>query len=64
MRIKNLLTNREYDATLSTEHAASSYGQAVVIVEGDAIDPVGVEIIAIEDDEREQLPPHWQAVLS
>ncbi|MBK1620341.1 hypothetical protein CKO42_18230 [Lamprobacter modestohalophilus] len=63
MRIKNLLNNREYDATLTTEHAASSFGQAVVIVEGDAIDPVGVEIIEINDAEREQLPPQWQAVL-
>jgi hypothetical protein len=64
MRIRNLLNGREYDATLTTEHPVSSYGQAVVIVEGDAIDPVGVEIIELEDEERAQLPPHWQALLS
>lgn len=63
MRIRNLLTRREYDATLTTEHPVSSYGQAVVIVEGDAIDPGGVEIIEIAHDEREQLPLHWQAAL-
>lgn len=64
MRIRNLLSNAEFDAALTTDHAASSYGQAVVIVQGEAIDPIGVEIIEASADERAQLPPHWLAVLA
>jgi len=32
------------------------------VVDGDAIDPVGIEIVSATDDERAALPPHWIAV--
>jgi len=62
MKIKNILNGQEYDAEITTEHAACSYGQACVVVDGDAIDPVGIEIVEASKDELDRLPLHWQAV--
>ena len=66
MILKNLLTGRGYHAVLTTEHAASSYGQPVVMVttgdlEGEAVDPLGWEIIELTGAERDALPPGWRA---
>ncbi|MBK1722819.1 hypothetical protein CKO23_11245 [Thiocystis violacea] len=63
MRVRNLISGEEFVAALTTEHAASSYNQPVVIVDGDAIDPVGIEIVDLSAEERAALPPWWQAVI-
>jgi len=62
MKIRNILNGQEYDAEITTEHSACSYGQAAVVVNGEAIDPVGIEIVSVTEDERAALPPHWVAV--
>jgi len=39
MRVKSMLDGRELEVHLSTEHAASSYGQPVAVTEdGEALD--------------------------
>jgi hypothetical protein len=63
MRIRGLLGGREYRATVTTESSASSYGQAAVLVDGEAIDPIGIEIIELSDAGFEALPLHWLAAL-
>ena len=40
MKLRNTLNGYEYEAALTTDHAASSYGQAVLVdlATGDAVD--------------------------
>jgi hypothetical protein len=66
MILKNLLTGSGYHAVLTTEHAASSYRQPVVVIttgdlEGEAVDPLGWEIVELTGAERDALPPYWAA---
>jgi len=60
MRIRNLVNNYEYEAELSTEHSASSYGQPVLVdlSTGEAIDKFSFacsEIVEASPKEREAL---------
>lgn len=64
MKLNNLLTQEMLYAELSTDSSASSYGQPAVIVDGQPVDPIGMEIIAISDEVWEALPPHWEPCLS
>jgi hypothetical protein len=60
MKIRNPLSGEIFDAELSTDHPASSNGQAVVIVDGVAVvEPLGMEVIELTLDELEVLPPEW-----
>jgi hypothetical protein len=62
MRLRNLLTDTEHEATVTANHACASYGQAVVVLEnGEAIDPIGWRILEISDDERQRLPWVWNS---
>lgn len=47
MQIKNLITGEIFTAHYSTEHAASSYGQPVIVIDetGEAVDQFGYEIL-------------------
>ena len=63
MKLLNLLTGVELDAELTADHPACRHGQAVVVVDGKAADPLGWEIIEISDDERAELPWQWTAAL-
>ncbi len=50
MKIKNIITGKTYSAEWRTDHAASSYGQAVMVLEtGEAVDAVFYQVI--QDDE-------------
>ena len=60
MKLYNTLTNYTYEGTLTTEHAASSYGQPVLVdvATGDAVDKFTfslTEIIEATDDELRDL---------
>jgi hypothetical protein len=63
MKLLNLLTGVEFDAELTPDHPECRRGQAVVVVGGEVIDPLGWEIIEISDAERAELPWHWTAAL-
>ena len=64
MRVRNLLSGMEFDAEITTEHAACSYRQAAVIVDGEAIDPIGIEIVEASPEELAALPYHWRAAVA
>jgi len=54
MKARNLVTGRVYEVELTTEHAASSYGQAVMVIaegpeKGRAVDRAFYEIIGDPD---------------
>ena len=60
MKIRNLINGYEYQAELTTDHAASSYGQPVLIdrSSGEAIDQFSFalsEIVEATPEEREAL---------
>ena len=60
MRIRNMLNNYEYEAELTTNHSASSYGQKVLVDKstGEAIDKFSFgcsEIVEATKTEREAL---------
>ena len=60
MKLRNRLNGCEYEAALSTEHAASSHGQAVLVDAGtgEAVDQFSAlvtEIVEATDDERTAL---------
>ena len=53
MRVINILTGEEFEAELRMDHAASSYGQPVLVLEtGEAVDAWGFQIVK-EDREDE-----------
>ena len=60
MKLYNTLSNYTYEGALTTEHAASSYGQPVLVDvgTGDAVDKFSfslTEIIEATDDELRDL---------
>ncbi len=62
MRLRSMFTGCEYDADLTTESSASSYGQAVLVDRktGEAIDRFELTmgfgvIVSASDDERAAL---------
>ena len=59
MRVKSLLSGKTFDAEVTTDHPCSSYGQAVVVIDGDAVDPIGLVIVKVSEEERASLPPWW-----
>jgi hypothetical protein len=61
MRIRDLLSGNEYEAELTTDHPASSNGQPVVVVDGEAIAPIDMEIIRATPDECRALPLWWRS---
>ena len=62
MKLHNLLLDHEFAGTVTTDHPASSYGQAVVVVAGQAIDPIGWQITEASRAELAQLPAWWRAM--
>ena len=44
---------------MTTEHSASSDGQHVVVVDREALDPPGFEVIECTDRELDKLPRPW-----
>ena len=69
MKLHNTLTDYTYEAALTTEHAASSYGVPVLVdtTTGDAVDQFSVsftEVIEATDDELRDLAAagyKWQS---
>ena len=60
MKLKSSLTGYQYEAALTTEHAASSYGQPVLVdlATGSAIDQFSfafTEVVEADTDELEAL---------
>jgi hypothetical protein len=53
MKIRNLITGEIFEAEYSTNHAASSYGQPVLVVKetGEAVDSWAYEILPEETKE-------------
>ncbi|OQC28615.1 MAG: hypothetical protein BWX71_00736 [Deltaproteobacteria bacterium ADurb.Bin072] len=54
MKARNIVTGKVYEVKLTTDHAASSYGQAVMVIaegpeKGQAVDRVFYEIIGDKD---------------
>jgi hypothetical protein len=47
MRIRNIVTGEVFEAEWTTDHAASSYGQPVLVLKetGEAVDAVFFEIL-------------------
>jgi hypothetical protein len=60
MKVRNVLTHEVFNAKLSTDPSASSYAHPVVLVDGEVMDPVGMQIIEASPDEREILPLWWR----
>lgn len=53
MKVKNNLTGEIFNAEFSTEHAASSYSQPVLVLEtGEAVDKVFYEILKDQEGEK------------
>jgi len=60
MKLYNTLTNYTYEGVLTTEHAASSYGQPVLVdvATGDAVDQFSLTLTVVleaTDDELRDL---------
>ena len=60
MKLKSSLTGYQYEAALTTEHAASSYGQPILVdlATGSAIDQFSfafTEVVEADTDELEAL---------
>jgi hypothetical protein len=51
MKVKNIFTGNIHEAEWRTNHAASSYGQPVLVLKesGDAVDAIFFEILPDED---------------
>ena len=64
MKIRNLISDEVFDAELSTEHSASSYGQAVVVIDGEACDPIGLQVVRATAEELEMLPDVWRGAVA
>ena len=46
MKVKNIVTGEVFKAEFSTDHAASSYGKPVLVLEtGEAVDQIFYEIL-------------------
>jgi len=63
MRIRNALTGAELAVELTTEHGAARDGQHVVVVDGQAVEPEGFEIIGCTEREVGNPPGPWLAAL-
>jgi len=60
MKLRNTWTGKEVEARLTTEHACSSYGQAVIVLDdGEPVDRLSFatmyEIVEASEKEREAL---------
>ncbi|MBA7631271.1 hypothetical protein ES703_38801 [subsurface metagenome] len=46
MKVRNIITREIFEAEFSTDHAASSYGQPILVLEtGEAVDQIFYEIL-------------------
>ena len=63
MRIRNSYTGAEFAAEVTTEHSAARPGQPVVVVDGEALDPSGFEVLECTEREVGHLPRPWVTAL-
>jgi hypothetical protein len=55
MKVRNILTKKIFKAKWTTNHAASSYGQPVLVLEtGEAVDSWAFEIIEDEGKQKKR----------
>jgi hypothetical protein len=55
MRLRNSVTGQEVSALITVNHAASSYGIPVLVINGEALGTIeasGFEVLAASDEER------------
>lgn len=58
-----VLTGDEFDAELRTDHRASNNGQPVIVASCVPIEPIGMQIVELSQDELDGLPLVWQAAM-